>query len=242
MLHYTPATNQIDLLGDNGITWQTVTQGSAATAGNSQCSVDVSTATVAVSGNTLTWNLPITFEAGFAGEKNIYLHAVDISGINSGWQELGSTVTAIAGVPATVSVTPGSGSGARETFALQYSDSAGGASLQQVWVYFNATLANPASNACMLYYNAANNQIDLLNDNVTAWLAATPGAASTLRNSQCSVDVSAATVALSGNTLTLSLPMTFQHSYAGPKNIYLFASDIAGPNTGWHALGVWTIP
>ena len=72
-----------------------------------------------------------------------------------------------------------------------------------MWVYFNATLANPASNACLLYYNAATNQINLLDDNGTAWQAATLGAATTLQNSQCSLNVAAATVSLSGNTLTL---------------------------------------
>jgi hypothetical protein len=113
--------------------------------------------------------------------------------------------------------------------------------LQQVWVYFNATLANPASHACMLYYNLAANQIDLLNDNVTAWLPATPGAATTLQNSQCSLDVAATTVALSDNTLTLSLAMTFRPSYAGLKNIYLYASDASGTSAGWQQLGVWTV-
>ena len=60
------------------------------------------------------------------------------------------------GVPATVSVTPGSGSGVSQSFALEYSDTVGAASLAQVWVYFNATLANPASNpaCCITTYRA----------------------------------------------------------------------------------------
>ena len=125
-------------------------------------------------------------------------------------------------------MTPSSGSGASQTFALQYSDTAGAASLQQVWVYFNATLANPASNACMLYYNAATNQINLLSDNGTTWQAATLGTATTLQNSQCSLNVATATVASSGNTLTLNVPMTFKPAYAGAKNIYLHAVDDVG--------------
>ena len=99
----------------------------------------------------MTLNLTMTFKPTFAGAKNIYLHAVDISGTNSGWQQLGAWTVATAGTPSTVSVMPSSGSGNSQTFTLQYSDTAGAASLQQVWVYFNATLANPASHACMLY-------------------------------------------------------------------------------------------
>ena len=242
LLYYSAVTNQINLLGDNGTAWQAATLGAATTLQNSQCSVEVAAATVALSGNTLTWTVAMTFQPAFAGENNIYLHAVDMSGTNTGWQQSGATVPADAGTPGVVSVTPGSGSGARETFALQYSDTAGAASLQQVWVYFDTVLANPASHACMLYYNIAINQIDLLNDGATVWLPATPEAAQTLQNSQCSLNVAATTIALSGNTLTVSLAMAFQPSYAGAKNIYLYASDVSGASTGWQQLGVWTVP
>ena len=36
----------------------------------------------------------MTFQPAFAGSKNIYLHAVDVSGANSGWQDLGTWVAA----------------------------------------------------------------------------------------------------------------------------------------------------
>jgi hypothetical protein len=242
LLYYSAATNQISLLGDNGTVWQTAALGAAATLQNSQCSINVATATVTSSGNTLTWNVPMTFGPAYAGAKNVYSRAIDISGAASGWQQLGSwTVVAAAGTPAVGSVTPGSGSGASQTFALQYSDIAGASSLQQVWAYFNSTLANPASNACLLYYSATTNQINLLGDNGTAWQTATPGAATTLQNSQCSLNVAATTVVLSGNTLTLNLAMTFEPAYAGAKNIYMYASDASGANSGWQQLGAWTV-
>ena len=110
-----------------------------------------------------------------------------------------------------------------------------------MWVYFNSTLANPAINACMLYYNTATNQINLLNDNATMWLPATLGTASTLQNSQCSLNVAASTATPSGNTLTLNLAMTFKPSYAGAKNTYLHAVDVSGSNSGWQHLGAWTV-
>ena len=84
---------------------------------------------------------------------------------------------AIAGIPAANSVSPSSGSGTSQTFALQYSDTAGAENLQQMSVYFNATLANPAINSCQLYYNLSTNQLNLLNDAGTAGQAATLGTA-----------------------------------------------------------------
>jgi hypothetical protein len=240
LLYYNTANNQINLLSDNATAWMPATLGSATTLQNSQCSLNVATATVVPNGNTLTLNVTVTFKPAFAGAKNVYLHAVDISGSNSGWQQLGAwTLTAGAGTPSTVSVTPSSGSGSSQTFAFQYSDTAGGTSLQSVWAYFNATLANPASNSCMFYYNSASNQINLLNNTATAWLSATLGAAATLQNSQCSLNVATATVSRSGDVLTLSVPVTFQPAFAGSKNIYLHAVDVSGANSGWQELGTW---
>jgi hypothetical protein len=102
-------------------------------------------------------------------------------------------------------------------------------------------LANPAANACMLYYTTATNQINLLNDNATVFQPASLGAASTLQNSQCSLNVAASTVTLSGNALTLNLAMTFKPAYDGAKNVYLHAVDISGTKSGWQPMGTWTV-
>jgi hypothetical protein len=242
LLYYNSASNQINLLNDTATVWLSAALGSATTLQNSQCSLHVPTATATPSGNTLTLNVTVTFTPSFVGAKNVYLHAVDVSGANSSWQQLGSwTVASTAGTPSTVSVTPGSGSGATQTFALEYSDTAGASSLTQVWAYFNATLANPASNTCLLYYNTANNQINLLSDNATAWMPATLGSATTLQNSQCSLNVATATAAPSSNTLTLNVTVTFAPSFVGAKNVYLHALDISGSNSGWQQLGAWTV-
>ncbi len=242
LLYYNVAANAINLAQDSGTAWLTATPGSATTLQNSQCTLNAAATTVVRNGNTLTVNLSMTFQPGYAGAKNIYMYAVDVSGSSSGWQQLGSwTVPAGSGV-AVVSVTPSSGSAASQTFALQYSDALGAASLQTAWAYFNTTLANPASNSCLLYYNVAANAINLAQDSGTAWLTATPGSAITLQNSQCSLNAAATTVIRNGNTLTVNLSMTFQPGYAGAKNIYMYAVDVSGSNSGWHQMGSWTVP
>ncbi len=245
LLYYNVAPNQINLLNDAGTAWLTATAGTASTTlTNSQCSLNVTAITVTKSGNTLTLKLAMTFAAAYAGAKNTYMYASDVSGSNSGWQQEGTwTVLAAAGIPANVSVAPSSGSGLSQTFTLQYSDTSGAANLQYVWVYFTASLANPNSQSCLLYYNVAPNQINLLNDAGTTWLTATPGTASTtLTNSQCSLNVTAMTVTPNGNVLTLKLPMTFKAAYAGAKNTYMYASDLSGSSSGWQQEGTWTVP
>jgi len=242
-VYYSVAANQINLLNDAGTAYSTAVLGAATTLQNGHCSVNVAATTAVPSGNNLTLNLAMAFAPAYAGTKNIYMYATDISGSNSGWQTAGSWIVPVAsGTPSAVSVTPSSGSVASQNFALQYSDTAGAASLQLVYVYFNATLASPASNACFVFYGVAANQINLLNDAGTAYSTAVPGAPTTLQNSQCSVNVAATTVVPSGNTLTLNLAMTFNVAFSGTKNIYLYATDISGAKSGWQTLGSWTVP
>ena len=73
-------------------------------------------------------------------------------------------------------------------------------------------------------------------------LTATVGAATTIENSQCSLNVASSSALLSGNTFTLDLAMTFQAAYAGVKNIYMYAADVSGANSGWQQQGTWTVP
>jgi hypothetical protein len=243
LLSYQPSTNQLNLFNDGATAWLAATLGTATTLQNSQCSVNVATATAVRSGNTLTLTLPMTFQPAYAGAKNIYMYDSDLSGANSGWQQEGTwTVSAGSGVPATVSVTPGSGSGASHSFALQYSDTAGAGNLGFVYVWFNTTISGNGGSSCLLSYQPSSNHLSLFNDGATAWLAATLGAATTLQNSQCSVNVATATAVPSGNTLTLNLAMTFQLAYARVKNVYMFASDSSGSTSGWQQRGTWTVP
>ncbi|MBZ5609140.1 MAG: hypothetical protein LAP38_12835 [Acidobacteriia bacterium] len=57
---------------------------------NSQCSLNVASATVSLNGNSLTLNLPLTFKPAFAGSKTVYSVALDSAGPWSGWQSRGS--------------------------------------------------------------------------------------------------------------------------------------------------------
>jgi hypothetical protein len=47
--------------------------------------------------------------------------------------------------------------------------------------------------------------------------------------------------ASSGNTVTLTLAMSFSSQYVGAKNIYMYAANGAGVNSGWQTRGAWTV-
>jgi Zn-dependent metalloprotease len=243
MLYYNRSAGQLNLLNDAGATWVSATLGSASTLQNNQCAVNLGSSSVALSGNTLTLNLAMTFKSAFGGAKNVYMYAANTSGANSGWNDRGDwTVPVVSAVVTADAVTPASGSGATQTFALQYSDTLGATDLSTTWVWFNATFAATSANSCMLYYDRAAARLNLLNDAGSVWSGGSLGAASVLQNNQCSVNLASSSVALSGNTLTLNLAMTFKSAFGGAKNVYMYATNASGSNSGWQDRGDWTVP
>jgi probable HAF family extracellular repeat protein len=238
-----PTSWLVYLLNDAGTAWTSATIGAGGTTlQNSQCAIDVGASSAVTSGNTLTFNLAMTFKPAFGGAKNVYMYAANRSGANSGWNDRGDwTVPVVTAVVTADSVTPASGSGTTQTFALQYSDTLGAADLSTTWVWFNATFSNNSSNSCMLYYNRAAGQINMLNDAGTTWMPGTLGSATTLQNNQCSINLGSSSVVLAGNTLTLNLAMTFKPAYAGAKNVYMYATN-GTINSDWNDRGDWTVP
>jgi trimeric autotransporter adhesin len=242
LLEYATAANQLYLYNDAGTGWLSpATVGAAGTLGNSQCSINTAASSVTKSGTNLTLNLPMTFTAAYAGAKTTFMYAGG-SIANSGWQTMGTwTVPAASGPPSTVSVAPSSGSGLQQTFALQYADPLGATDLSSVWVWITASFG-PLSNTCLLEYATAANQLYLYNDAGTGWLSpATVGAAGTLNNSQCSINMVSASVTKSGTNLTLNLPVTFTGAYAGAKNTYMYAAG-SSAGSGWQMMGSWSVP
>ncbi len=241
--YYSRSANAIYLANDAGAWQGALTIGVAGTTQNSQCSLDVGASSVITSGANLTLNLALSFKAGFAGAKNIFV-LVQNATQNSGWVQRG-TWTATVGSsttstspPVPVSVTPSSGSGSAQTFAFAFSDPNGAADISSLQIDINAALA--VSGACYFYYSRSANAIYLAND-AGAWQGAlTIGVAGTTQNSQCSLDVGASSVITSGANLTLNLALSFKAGFAGAKNIFMLVQN-ATQNSGWVQRGTWTV-
>jgi hypothetical protein len=139
-------------------------------------------------------------------------------------------------------VTPNSGAGLQQTFALQYADPLGATDLTAVWVWITGNFNSVSvANTCLVNYAGAANQLFLYNDAGTGGSSATLGVAGTLSNSQCSINAGAASVTTSGTNLTLNLPVTFTAAYAGKKTTYMYAAGLSAAS-GWQTMGSWTVP
>jgi hypothetical protein len=244
MVYYDRAANVLSLLNDQGTAWIPAAVGSSSVLQNSQCAMALSGTTAVLSGTTLTLNLSMAFAPGFMGTKQIYMYAANAGGTTSGWQTRGSwTVAGSAVVVTADAISPNAGTGASQTFILQYSDTAGATDLTTAWVWFNATFASTSASSCLVYYDRPATRVSLLNDAGTAWMSAALGSGVTLQNGQCALTLDGSTTAaLSGSALTLNLPMTFYPGFNGAKNIYMFAANGRGAASGWQTRGTWAIP
>jgi hypothetical protein len=242
---YFRSSNSLYLANDNISGYAgPVTAGGSGSISNSQCSIGASSAAVAASGQSLTLTVTLTFLSGYGGTKNVYLFAVDNGGQVTGWVQLGTWTVPGSGNPVPSVVVPSpliSGTGTAATLQFTASDSAGYASLSNLYLLVGSTAS--LTNSCQAVLFRSANTLYLVNDNISGYTGpVTVGGSGSISNSQCSIGASSAAVAASGQSLTLTVTLTFLPGYTGAKTVYLFAVDNGGQITGWVQLGTWTVP
>jgi hypothetical protein len=251
-LWISPQSNHIRLLNDTASAWSAPgTPGAAGSFSNSQCTLDLAGAAISGSADGLAVTVPLTFAQGFNGAKNAHMLAEDESGASSNWQLAGTWtvgIPATQGTPAVVSMSPSSGSGSSGTFTAVYSHS-GGAS--QLYLGYMLFLPIPnvvwytAQGSCLIEYNRISHGIRLINDAGNGWLGPVSGvpitpAAAPLSNSFCTVQVSGASATVSGNNMTVTIPVTFKSNFTGVLPMFLQAADVTDKWTGMTQMGSWT--
>jgi hypothetical protein len=237
-VQYTRATNSLTLVLDSGDGYVGFAQlGSPGTLSNSQCTLDAGASTVSAAGNNLTVNLALTFKPAFTGAKNTYMGVVNNLNVFSGWEVKGAWTASGSLPPASVSVTPASGTGATQSLSFVYSDAP---DINFVGILFNTIIAAPST--CFVQYTRATNILVLVQDSGSGYVgSALLGGPGTLSNSQCSLDSSLSTVSVAGSSLTLTLALTFKPAFTGAKNVYMSVSNNANAFSGWLVKGTWTV-
>jgi hypothetical protein len=151
-VQYSPGSNTLTLIGDDGNTPQSATMGTNAALDNSQCHVNVQGSSAPGSGNNLTVNVAVTFKAPFVGQQNTYMTVSDNAGLNSAWQLMGTWTgySASTALP-TMSVSPPPGTGMSQTFTFHTSDVN-----SYKYVLYEGMILNTSSNgagACYVGYS-----------------------------------------------------------------------------------------
>ncbi len=241
---YDRPSNFLFLVNDAGNDLTALALNGSGSTANSQCTILGAGSSATVSGNTLTLTLVIQFNTTtFSGRKVMYMAARDALQNNSGWQPMGTySVGAVpAANPMVVSLTPNSGSGNSATLSITYRDATAGGNVQASQVLINSAL--DGGNACYMGFDNASNVLYLLtnagNDLLVPGIV--PGGASGFtENSQCRVDAVGSARSISGNTLTLTVKLTFKTPFNGRKIVY-GGVQTTGGNSGWHAMGAWVV-
>jgi chitodextrinase len=142
--------------------------------------------------------------------------------------------------PAAAQVSPSSGSGTAQVYSFTFSDADGWQDLGVLNVLVNNFL--DGRQACYLAYSRPLNQLYLVDD---AGFGLLPGlvlgTAGTVSNSQCTIYGATSSASGSGNSLVLTLSIGYSSSFAGNRVVYMAARDLAEHNSGWRAMGVWTV-
>jgi len=245
-LAYSQSSNVLYVVADDGDPTQIsgkVMDGTGAVS-NSQCTVDLTGSLAAGNGNTFTLTLALEFSASFGGNKVVYAASSDLSGTNSGWQTMGAV--GVPPLPSTfpnpIGMNPSSGNTLTQTVTFSFQDQSAATNLQTVWALINTALDGRGS--CYVAYYRPGNQLLLLPDSgdASATINIVLSGANSVSNSQCTISAEGASVNTTGNTLSVTLPITFKTGFAGFKGVWLAASTMSGQTSAWQALGAEAVP
>jgi len=239
----------VDDAGDAGGPYAgSVVLGTSTTVQNSQCAVSLTSAVG--SGTTLILTLNIAFKPPFGGNKVMYVAARDQAQGNSDWQALGvwQPATSMTGTISVAGTTPNRGAapaGASQQFNFTLADTNGTGDFGVINVLVNNFI--DGRKACYLAYVASTRTLYLVDDAGDAGgpfaggmvLNGTNGG---IQNGHCSVNGSGSVVTPGDATLTLTLNITFTSTFAGNRVVYVAVrGGSGGNNTGWQAMGTWTV-
>ncbi|HVP09885.1 MAG TPA: BACON domain-containing carbohydrate-binding protein [Phycisphaerae bacterium] len=253
-------TNQVTVSGGGSV------NATASDVTNVTCPVTVSPVSAAVSG--VAGTLSLTLNGGSCGwtasSATSWLVpgassgtsgtlTVSVSANTTGAQRVGTvtvsgqtvTVTQAGNnpvqIPGLVSLNPFQGTGLSATLTLVYSHPSGWSAIRSAEFIINPRWeANNRAGGCYIKYAPATNLFTLIADDGSSTVGtAAPGSATTLANTQCSLNAAASSATGSGTTLTIVAALTFQPSFSGQRHIWMQAVDYNNNSTNWLVYGVW---
>jgi hypothetical protein len=241
VVSYLRSENRLEL-DINGVASPPLTPGGTASARSDACTLTAQTSAVSFAGNDLTLDVAIAFELSYAGAKDILAVVSDSSGLETGWQAVGTwNVPGTTYPPQAFTANPASGSGASQTFSFLYTDLNGIVDLQEMRVLIHSQ--HDHVNSCSFYYRRSTNDLYLVKDAGDGLLDPVKlGQPGVIRNSQCAVNAANSSGFGSFNYFHLQLAISFNAGYGGDKVIRSEVVDRQGLTSGWVIVGNWNVP
>ena len=243
LVEYNRISNGIRLINETGDGWLGPIEGVAIHPGahplaNSRCQVNVAGSRASVTEAGMSVTVPVTFRTGFTGVLATFLQAQDVYGNWTGMTQFGNATAYAQPSPkpgpyvSTISVPATTGDST--TVNLRAGHTGGYSQLGMIHLLISDRIVGGVP--CQIVYFPHGNTLNLVNDSGTDMVTPAgikPGSGA-LANSRCSVAGSRSSSVAWGNTVSLTLALTFQPStFAGKRNVYVNAFDILGNLTHW---------
>jgi len=144
----------------------------------------------------------------------------------------GSTAPA-EGALTLVSGSPAEASGTEQTYALEFSNSAGADKILMAQLIIAPNLSSPQS--CWVEYTIPDGTVKMMDGSGQA----KAGEAGSLSNAQCSIDPAQVKHTVDGKSLKVSIRVQLKPSVVDTQNVYALTST-ASQHSGWKPVGTWT--
>ncbi len=239
-IQFARGTGQINLAGDDGNSTSTGFLGQSGVLQNSQCIVNLASSYQSGSGNYLNLTLFVTMKT--SGMKNVFAQVGSINGNTSTFATVGTWNVTAPTTMQPVGVAPQTGAaaaGTQQFFSFAYSDPAGANDISGGQIVLNPSLQGPG--ACYILFGRGNSSVSLASNDANTFTSGTLGSGTVLQNSQCSIDLSKSFQVQSGNTLNLTLAVTFSSTFRGLLYTFSNVQNNAGAGSGYVVLGNYQV-
>ncbi|HEY4088051.1 MAG TPA: hypothetical protein VGM43_19075 [Bryobacteraceae bacterium] len=197
-----------------------------------QLAVTFNPSTVTGSGST---TMTVSTSAGNPAD----VYRVLVTGTSQSLSKFTSTgLIETSNVPPADSISPNTGAGSSQMFTIRMTDRIDIAGM-------NLLIAPSLSgqNACWIFFDGS--AVYLAGDDGATWTRVGMPGSGSASNSQCGVDLTGASYdhgsSSKPDSKALQIPVAFKPSFAGTKSLFVRANNDAGFDTGYQALGGWTV-
>src|SRR5205807_9971625 len=98
------------------------------------------------------------------------------------------------------------------------------------------------ANGCYFNFIPGSSMIYLASDDTKTWLPVQLGTAQTASNSQCTLTGTGGSAITAGNSITVTLPLSFSTTkFGGLRTVWAYAMDQEALASGWKSLATFTV-
>jgi len=236
---YERLTGIFRLAGSDNPAWQVLPSDGASVATDA-CRLLRATTTV-LSGNQIRLRPVIVFREPMAGPLVLRLNVSDMSGAETGWQDIGQwLVTFPNQPPSAIQLDPAAGSGSEQIFEVTVADPDGAQNLSRIDVTVSRDGLPPGS--CRFFIDFQQDALGFHTDRSNSYYLYSIGQNVVAQNGQCAFPVRSVEIRTEDGLLRVRAPIQFRAGLSGTNIIRVSATDLLEASYTLEKAGTWSVP